>query len=184
MEIRVESLDGGFLTATADVEEGGGIPWMTIVIVLIIAAAVFIVVLGARKAKESKDAALKERIAATEKALAEDKTKAAEAEKGFREYVVTEGIEPDKEGKYYDRRYGDYISPAIWAAVLMNQRGMTGAEETRRHNCACVACACVSCACACACACAGGGAAGCSRKTLHECRSCPEIKKENCAVSR
>jgi len=105
--------------------------------------------------------------------MAEDKAKKEEVEKGFREYVIEKGMEPDAEGRYYDRGYGDYITPAIWAAVILSQQQQrardAAAAASGGYSCAC---ACVSCACACACACAGGGAAGCARKTLHECREC------------
>ena len=100
-------------------------------------------------------------------------------EKGFEDYVDNKGIAPDAQGRYFDRSYGDYITPVIWAALLMrnnnNQRptGSTGFSGAG-HSCAC---ACVSCACACACACAGGGAAGCTKKGFHECVACQEASE-------
>ena len=91
-------------------------------------------------------------------------------------------IQPDAQGRYYDRSYGDYITPAIWAAVISSQFSRSYTQPYNRpattSRPSCVACACVSCACACACACAGGGAAGCSRKTLHECRTCAPLKSK------
>ena len=50
--------------------------------------------------------------------------------------------------------------------------GGGGGFGGRSSSCAC---ACVSCACACACA--GGGGAGCSKKTIHSCPICSEVKK-------
>jgi hypothetical protein len=104
-----------------------------------------------------------------------DDKKKKEIESGFQEYVQKEKIQPDAEGRYYDGHYGDYITPVIWAAMIMPQLQRKddtvppASQGYRGGNCAC---ACVSCACACACACAGGGAAGCSKKTLHECERC------------
>ena len=126
-----------------------------------------LIVLAVRRNRQAQDADIKARIATTEKELAEDREKEKAAEEGFKEYVEDKGIEPDQQGRYYDRSYGGYITPIIWMAVLSNQNRSNQPQPT--HTCAC---ACVSCACACACACAGGGAAGCSRKTLHECRTC------------
>jgi hypothetical protein len=122
-----------------------------------------------RRVRQTRDEDIKNRIAATEKELAADREKAVEAEKGFKEYVEEKGIQPDEQGRYYDRGYGGYITPIIWMAVLSNQSRQSQSSSARVSSCAC---ACVSCACACACACAGGGAAGCSRKTLHECVEC------------
>ena len=153
----------------------GASPWLILAVILVVVFVVALVILGVRKNRQARDEALKARIAATEKAMAEDKAKKTEIEKGFREYVIEEGIEPDEQGRYYDRGYGDYITPAIWAAVIMGQQREPSA--TSRSHMAC-ACACVACACACACACAGGGAAGCSKKSLHECRRCLRTRDE------
>jgi len=108
-----------------------------------------------------------------------------EVEKGFEKYVEKKKIQPDAQGRYYDRGYGDYITPAIWAAIISNQINRTQASQPRTNvRPGCVSsCACVSCACACACACAGGGAAGCSRKSLHECRACANETIENCETN-
>ena len=172
--VRVECLDGSFLTATAPAKNSR-FPWSGLILVVVLAGLIALIVLAVRKAKEARDSALKARIAATERELAEDESKRAEAEKGFREYVIEKGMEPDEQGRYYDRSYGNYITPAIWAAVLMSGQRNSTTPSDRVSSCAC---ACVACACACACACAGGGAAGCSRKTLHECRDCEGAVKE------
>jgi hypothetical protein len=172
ISVRVECLDGGFLAASVPIGQQRAFPWGTVVLVVLGVLFVGFIVFGVRRARQQRDEQLKARIAATERQMAEDPARKAEIEKGFREYVVTEDMQPDEQGRYYDRGYGDYITPAIWAAVIMGQHSQTGHSTTS----ACVACACVSCACACACACAGGGAAGCSRKTLHECREC--LKKD------
>ena len=180
----VESLDGSFLTATAPSSSSGSNPWPAIIGILIAAMVIGLIVVGVRKAKQARDAELRARIAATEKELAEDKTKEQDAEKGFREYVIEEDIKPDAQGRYYDRRYGDYITPAIWMAVLSSQQRnlntLTGSGRSGGAGGFSCACACVSCACACACACAGGGAAGCSRKTLHECSECTANSAAGC----
>jgi hypothetical protein len=173
--VSVECLDGNFLSSTVPVksESGPGGPnWRLIIIVGVIFVFLYLIImLAVRKSRQARDAQVKERIAATEKAMAEDKAKREEIEKGFEEYVDKKGLKPDAEGRYYDRGYGDYITPVIWGAVLMNQQRamIQNHSKTSTHSCAC---ACVSCACACACACAGGGAAGCSRKSLHQCRKC------------
>ncbi len=177
-EIKVESQDGGFLSASAPGVKKGPSPWPFVIGAIIVLAVIGLIVLGVRNAKRSRDAELKARIAATEQEMAESKDKKEEVEKGFREYVIEKGMEPDAEGRYYDRGYGNYITPAIWAAVILNQqqqqaRDAAAASGQAGRSCAC---ACVSCACACACACAGGGAAGCSKKTLHDCRDCDQRK--------
>ena len=64
---------------------------------------------------------MKKRIIVIEEEMARDKKKKEEVEKGFEEYVEKEKIQPDAQGRYYDRGYGDYITPAIWAAVIMGQ---------------------------------------------------------------
>ena len=166
-EIKVESLDGSFLSATVPGIKKGTNLWPIVIGILAGIVVIALIVVGIQKAKQAQDAALKERIAATEQEMALDKEKKEEVEKGFREYVITEDIKPDEQGRYYDRNYGDYITPAIWAAVILNQQ-----RSSQTGSCVSSSCACVSCACACACACAGGGAAGCSKKTLHECGEC------------
>jgi hypothetical protein len=106
--------------------------------------------------------------------MAMDKVKKVAVQQDFEEYVEKKNIKPDAEGRYYDRSYG-YITPAIYAAIIANQMRTQSTMGGSGYRTGCVsgcACACVSCACACACACAGGGAAGCSRKTLHDCREC------------
>jgi hypothetical protein len=170
-QVKVECLNGSFLAATTPGAKKGASPWPTILVILFIIIFIGLVVFAVRKAKQARDAALKERIAATELELASDKSKQEAAEKGFREYIIKEDIKPDEQGRYYDRNYGDYITPAIWTAVILNQQYSNQTGSSGVHTCAC---ACVSCACACACACAGGGAAGCSRKSMHECRDCGE----------
>ena len=173
--VKVECLDGSFLSATAPISGGQGPS--TWVIVAIVAGILFLIylliVLAVRRNRQAQDAAIKARIAATEKELAEDREKEKAAEKGFKEYVDDKGIKPDQQGRYYDRSYGGYITPIIWMAILSNQSRQAQNPASSTHSCAC---ACVSCACACACACAGGGAAGCSRKTLHDCRTCSILR--------
>ncbi len=168
-EIKVECLDGSFLTSTVPVESQGPSVWAIVGLIAgILLLFSFAVVRAVRHYREVQDTALKARIAATEKELAADAEKEQAAEKGFKEYVEGKKIEPDQEGRYYDKTYGGYITPVIWMAVLSNE----GQQEQNPPHSASHSCACVSCACACACACAGGGAAGCSKKSLHECRQC------------
>jgi len=172
VKVNVECLDGSFLAEVVPIgpAKSGSNPWIVPIIIVIAVVFVALIVFAVRRSRQARNEALKERIAATEREMAENAAKKAEIEKGFREYVITEDMQPDEQGRYYDQGYGGYITPAIWAAVIMGQQSrQTGAA------CACVACACVACACACACACAGGGAAGCSRKTLHQCRQCLKI---------
>ncbi len=169
--ITVECLDGGFLSSTVPVKGQGPNTWVVVGIVAAILLGIYLLVtVLVRRYRQAKDAEITARIAATEKELAENKEKAEAAQKGFKEYVDEKGIQPDEQGRYYDRSYGGYITPIIWMAILSNQN-RTVQQPT--HSCAC---ACVSCACACACACAGGGAAGCARKTLHECSECETNK--------
>jgi hypothetical protein len=170
-QVKVECLDGSFLSATTPGAKKSTFPWAIVIGILMAAVVIYLIVIGIRRVKKAQDAALKERIAATERELATDEKKKEAAEKGFREYIIKEDIQPDEQGRYYDRNYGDYITPAIWAAVILNQQSVN-----RSTSCVHSSCACVSCACACACACAGGGAAGCSRKTIHECRDCDKCR--------
>ena len=129
---------------------------------------------GIRQNRKARDARIKEQALSIEEEMARDKKKKAEVEKGFEEYVEKKKIRPDEQGRYFDRSYGDYITPAIFWAILANQsQQQLNRFSNTSYRSGCVsACACVSCACACACACAGGGAAGCSRKTLHRCQQC------------
>jgi hypothetical protein len=171
--VKVESPDGSFLSASVPVSKSGGISSKTLII--IIASIVVIGMLifwGIKKNREARDTALKERVVTIEAEMAEDETKKEQIEEGFEKYVEKEKIKPDAEGRYYDTGYGNYITPAIWAAVILPQQ----TEQHKTTGGGGGHCACVSCACACACACAGGGAAGCSRKTLHECRTRSVLK--------
>ena len=170
--IKVECLDGNFLSASAPISSGSQGPntWVVVGIIAGILIVIYLLIsLAVRQNRKTRDADMKARIAATEKELAEDREKEKAAEKGFKEYVDEKGLKADEQGRYYDRGYGGYITPIIWMAILSNQS--RAAQNPTPHTPSC-ACACVSCACACACACAGGGAAGCSRKTLHECKDC------------
>jgi len=167
--VKVESADGSFLSPSVPVSRRGGISGRTlsmiIAIIVIVGALIF---WGIKKNREASDAELKERVATIEAEMAEDKAKKEQIEDGFEKYVEKEKIQPDAEGRYYDAGYGNYITPAIWAAVILPQ--ITAPHRTTGGGAG--HCACVSCACACACACAGGGAAGCSKKSLHECQRC------------
>jgi hypothetical protein len=164
--VTVECLDGSFLSSSVPLKSQGTNIWVVVAIIAGILIVIYLLIsLAIRRNRQARDQEMKNRIAATEKELAEDREKANKAEKGFKEYVNEKGIQPDEQGRYYDRSYGGYITPIIWMAVLSNQ-----SRAVQPRPASTCACACVSCACACACACAGGGAAGCARKTLHECR--------------
>lgn len=166
--ITVECLDGNFLSSTVPVKSQGPNTWVVVGIIAGILIVIYLLVtVVVRRYRQAREEEVTARIAATEKELAENKEKAEAAKKGFKEYVDEKEIQPDEQGRYYDRSYGGYITPIIWMAILSNQNRTV----TQRPASSC-ACACVSCACACACACAGGGAAGCARKTLHECEEC------------
>ena len=178
--VKVECLDGSFLSETAQpVNTSSGTPgWVVVLIIGAIIVFIYLmIVLAVRKNREARDAELKARIAAYEKEMAENKDKKKEIETGFEEYVEKKGIQPDEQGRYYDRGYGDYITPAIWAAIILNQGRQSNVNTQPGQNNTGCACACVSCACACACACAGGGAAGCSKKSLHRCEKCQVVDK-------
>jgi len=171
--IKVECLDGNFLSSTVPVKSQGPSIWVIVAIIAgILILIYFRIALALRRNRQARDAEIKARIATTEKELVENGEKEKAAEKGFKEYVEDKGIKPDQQGRYYDRSYGSYITPIIWMAILSHQ-GRQAQNQPHTPSCAC---ACVSCACACACACAGGGAAGCSRKTLHECRTCSVLR--------
>jgi hypothetical protein len=171
--IKVECVDGSFLSATAPVSRGQGSgTWVTVAVIAgVLILLCLLIMLAVRRNRQARDEEIKARIAATEKELSEDRDKEKAAEKGFKEYVEKKDIKADEQGRYFDRGYGGYITPIIWMAVLSNQDKVNRPQPA--HTCAC---ACVSCACACACACAGGGAAGCSRKTLHECQTCSVLR--------
>jgi hypothetical protein len=184
--IRVESVDGSFLTAATPAQSNSSFDPGILIFIVIFVALGGLIVWGIRRSIKARQATLNERLAEIEQKMEVDKETRQKIEKGFDEYVEKENLEPDEQGRYYDRSYGGYITPALWAAVIMNR---TSRNQTtgniHRPSCAC---ACVSCACACACACAGGGAAGCSRKNLHECDACPpsnsllseKVKTRNC----
>jgi hypothetical protein len=168
----VESTDGGFLTATSGSTGSGISSWMVVLFVTLGLLFFFgLIFLAVRQYRKANDAAIKARVAAVEKEMAENKKRKTEIEEGFEKYVDDKKLQPDEQGRYYDRGYGGYITPAIWAAVILSHQSSSSGSSS--HSSSPVShCACVSCACACACACAGGGAAGCSRKTLHECLDC------------
>jgi hypothetical protein len=173
----MESMDGSFLALGAGVvnQGGSGINWGLIIGVIVVLALVAIVI---RFSMRNRQARLEKRVATYEQEMATDEAKKKEYEEGFKKYVEEKKIEPDDEGRYYDRGRGQYITPAIWAAVIASRWNYNRPNVAGyRSNTGCVSCACVSCACACACACAGGGAAGCARKTLHECPACRELLK-------
>jgi hypothetical protein len=179
-----QSTDGSFLSAipaTSAAKSRGPFSTAFFVIVGIVIAAGGLIALVIYKNKRAREADVQNRAAAYEKEMAENKNKKAEIEQGFKEYIDNKKIEPDSQGRYYDRSYGNYITPAIWAAAILYQQRKNNANNSgyvppsnRPHT---PSCACVSCACACACACAGGGAAGCARKSLHECPVCKPVKR-------
>jgi hypothetical protein len=173
--ITAQSSDGSFLTNVDTNSNGGsydtfgssGFPVGIIIFVVVLGAFVMLLIWAAVKAHQHKQAL----ITKTEAEMENDPEKKKTIESGFEKYVDDKGIIPDNQGRYYDRSYGNYITPAIWAVVLNNNNrrpptsGFTGGHSS-------CACACVSCACACACACAGGGAAGCTKKGFHQCENC------------
>ena len=181
--IVAQSTDGSFLTKSAVAIGNTAFPTTLVIVVGVIlglAVLVAFAVFRARRVREEKNAIL---ITEAEKEIAADPDKRRAADKGFEDYVEKKHIGPDEQGRYYDRAYGDYITPVIWAAILMHEQDRAAARGSyfggggffggSGGGGSCVSsCACVSCACACACACAGGGAAGCARKSFHECRDC------------
>jgi hypothetical protein len=175
LHLTLESLDGNFLAETVPIGKTAskGIPVSVWVIVIIVALVGLFIFLRVRQKRQQMDL-VKQQAMAIEKEMAMDKVKKVAVQQDFEEYVEKKNIKPDAEGRYYDRSYG-YITPAIYAAIITNQMRTHSTMGGSGYRTGCVsscACACVSCACACACACAGGGAAGCSRKTLHDCREC------------
>jgi hypothetical protein len=180
--ITVESTDGSFLTESAPsgTTSSGGFGKSFYITVGIIIAVGLLIFWGIRNNRKNRDARAKERVYNIEAEMAANKEKKAEIEKGFEKYVEEKKIQPDAQGRYYDRGYGDYITPAIWAGIISSQinRSQNNQPQSNVRPGCVSSCACVSCACACACACAGGGAAGCSRKSLHECRKCIVLTKK------
>jgi hypothetical protein len=178
LNINIVCLDGRFLSATTQISsQSNGVSIKTLIVIVIVILVVGgLVFWGIRKNRQNRDAELKNRIASLEEELAKDKQKKAEVEAGFEKYVEDKNLQPDAQGRYYDKSYGNYITPVLWAAVISHQYGgqqnLAPGTASKPGCVSSCACACVSCACACACACAGGGAAGCSRKSLHECRDC------------
>jgi hypothetical protein len=146
-----------------------------IVFIIFMAGFVALIVWAALRAQRNKA----KLIAKTAEEMEADPQKKETYEKGFEKYVDEKGLTPDNQGRYYDRSYGNYITPVIWAAILNNRNSNNRWPPTTGYSgghSSC-ACACVSCACACACACAGGGAAGCAKKGLHECPDCHQTAK-------
>jgi hypothetical protein len=181
--VLVESLDGSFLTGTSSLssQSSGPSGWVIVLIIAVVLLVIYgLIVLAVRKSRQTRDQAIKQRITAVEEQMGRDRKKKEEIEEGFEEYIEKKNIQPDAQGRYYDRSYGNYITPAIWAAVILTQQQRNDTPYSGNPHSSC-ACACVSCACACACACAGGGAAGCSRKTIHECSDCIETVKKPAA---
>jgi hypothetical protein len=179
LNVTVESTDGSFLSASAPSgsSQSSGLGRSFYITVAVILVVGFLIFWGIRKNRQARDTQRKEQVLSIEEEMAKDKKKKEEVEKGFENYVEKKNIKPDAQGRYYDRGYGDYITPAIWAGVIASQYNRQQPNpQGSGFRTGCVSCACVSCACACACACAGGGAAGCSRKSLHECRKCSILK--------
>lgn len=188
--ITVECLDGGFLATVAQPlpasggsNQGSGAFSLPVIIIIVVVVLIGVLVFwGAQRARQARDAEMKKRVETVEEEMARDKKKREQIEEGFQEYVEKKNIQPDAQGRYYDRGFGDYITPAIWAAIIMSQSTGRGNVPPPSHpSCAC---ACVACACACACACAGGGAAGCSRKSLHRCPQCYKFNGKVGSVSK
>lgn len=188
LTVRVESTDGTFLTAE-EPKTGGGLKlgagfWWTVGIIVAIGLLIFWRVSQGKKEREEY---IRRKAETIEAEMAKDAKKKEAIEGDFKEYVEKKGLQPDAQGRYYDRSLGNYITPAIWWAIIMNQN-ISNTKATRppvntRPSCvSSCACACVSCACACACACAGGGAAGCSRKTLHEFRANTRKNEEKAEI--
>lgn len=171
LDILIESTDGTFLTAD-EPDTGGGLKlgsgfWWVVGIIVVVGLFIFWRI---SQGKKEREAYIRRKATSIEEEMAKDVKKKEAIEEDFKEYVEKKGLRPDEQGRYYDRSYGNYITPAIWWAIIASQNRNainppTSGSCVNRPGCAC---ACVSCACACACACAGGGAAGCSRKTLHE----------------
>jgi hypothetical protein len=192
--ISVECLDGGFLTTVAQPvptksaqpgpfssgsNQGGGLLSLPFIIIVVVILFIGLIVFwSARRARQARDEEMKRRVKTVEEEMAQDKKKRDQIEQGFEEYVEKKNIQPDAQGRYYDRGYGNYITPAIWAAIILNQNRQYNNSQVPPPSRPSCACACVACACACACACAGGGAAGCSRKTLHRCPECAKAGKK------
>ena len=187
LNITAESTDGSFLTAVEPKtsSSGGGLSTGFYVVIGIIVVIGLLVVWSLRQRRKQQDEAIKRRAAVIEAEMAKDPLKKQAMEEDFKEYVEQKNLQPDEQGRYYDRSMGYYMTPWIWAAIISNQqRNITGPTASTPSRPGCVACACVSCACACACACAGGGAAGCSRKTLHECRTCAIKQQEKTGAEK
>jgi hypothetical protein len=170
----LESTDGSFLAESVPVgtSQNKGLPTSVYVIIVIVLLVGLFIFIRVRQNRRAMDARIKQKALSIEEEMSKDKSRKEEVEKEFEEYVEKKDIQPDARGRYYDNSYG-YITPAIYAAIIFTQ--MNRPVNPPGYHTGCVsscACACVSCACACACACAGGGAAGCSRKTLHDCREC------------
>jgi hypothetical protein len=170
-EIKVESTDGSFLTAAAPSTGSNNGLYIGIGI---IAAVALLAIWGVIKLRQANRERQQRRVYVIEQEMAEDEARKKEIEEGFQQYVDKKHLDADDEGRYYDRGYGGYVTPAIWAALIATRYNRPIINPGAEQRTGCVACACVSCACACACACAGGGAAGCSHKTLHECPACRE----------
>jgi len=179
--ISVASDDGSFLAASVPVgkAKSGGLGKSFYITIAVIVAVGLLIFWAIRKSRQTRDAELRSRATAIQSEMEKDAGKKKEVEEGFEQYVEKKNIQPDAQGRYYDRSYGDYITPALWAAIIANQvRQQQAFTSGASFRSGCVSCACVSCACACACDCAGGGAAGCARKTLHECHSCSVLKEK------
>ncbi len=182
VDISVESTDGSFLTAN-EPKTGGGLSttfWVVIGIIVVVGLLIFWRVSAGKKERE---AYIRSKATAIEAEAEKDPTKKQAIAEDFKDYIDKKKLQPDAQGRYYDPAYGNYMTPWIWAAIISNQNRsmMTPPSSSCVSRPSCVSCACVSCACACACACAGGGAAGCSRKTLHQCRTCT-LNKEKTAT--
>jgi len=189
LAVTVESADGSFLTAQepSTGSSGGGLSKTFWIVVAVIVAVGLLIVWRIQQGKKEREAYIRRKATSLEAEAAKDPLKKQAVEEDFKEYVEKKGIRPDAQGRYYDPAYGNYMTPWIWAAIISNQAARNTAAPPPRptggsSRPGCVSCACVSCACACACACAGGGAAGCSRKTLHQCRTCAIKQKEEKVV--
>lgn len=174
LDITLESTDGSFLTAAEPETSRGGLGtgfWVIVGIIVVVGLLIFWRV---SQGKKEREAYIRSKATSIEEEIAKNPAKQKEIDEKFREYVKEKGLKPDAEGRFYDRSYGNYLTPVLFWAILSSQQNKNAAPPpgAGSSNSGCIhSCACVSCACACACACAGGGAAGCSRKTLHEFRN-------------
>ena len=168
LDITLESTDGSFLTAAEPETSRGGLGtgfWVIVGIIVVVGLLIFWRVSQGKKTGSLYPSSYSHRRRNSEKPR--EKKEIDENSECQRK-----GLKPDAEGRFTTVPMATILRRFVLGYFIKQNKNAAPPPGAGSSNAGCIhSCACVSCACACACACAGGGAAGCSRKTLHEFRN-------------